>query len=69
MVYDGNVYCAYECDPDKNEKCDKTGCIFNSSALYPCCHLTLNKKYEWDRKKERKVKNRSKEIIENPEEN
>lgn len=70
MVYDGNVFCTYECDPDKNEECSKTGCMYNSSAFYPVCHLTSNKKYGWDGKKERKVKNRSsKDIIENPEEN
>lgn len=71
MAYDseGNVFHAYECDPDKNEECNKTGCIFNFSALYPVCHLTINEKYKWDGKKRREVKNRSKEIIENPEEN
>lgn len=32
----------YECDPNNNKKCSKTGCYWYGGP----CHLTGNKRYE-----------------------
>lgn len=55
----------YECNPDKNRSCLKTGCIFNIDARYRVCHQTANKKYEWfpEFDKARQVKHRTREDI------
>lgn len=55
----------YECNPDKNRSCSKTGCIFNIDARYKVCHQTANKKYEWfpEFDKARQVKHRTREDI------
>lgn len=53
----------YECDPDKNTECNKTGCMYEKSSVYPVCHQTMHEEYAWDGKKTRKVKNRSKGVI------
>lgn len=59
----------YECDPNKNKTCTKESCIFNPYSAYPCCHRTSNEKYKWDGKTDRKIKDRSGDPINIPEEN
>jgi hypothetical protein len=38
----------YECDPEKNTECKKTGCLYNPDSVYPVCHLTSKKEYAKD---------------------
>lgn len=33
----------YECDPNKNAECRKTGCVHNPNSVYPTCNMTAKK--------------------------